>query len=307
MPIDWVTAGKIALAAGQAFMAHLQGRKDDAERERDRDLILAAIKQLRDEILGRLNELEVNQLKGELEGFRLIYASYDADPEDPVEEGRLVSLIDDAARVLGRMGSHLDTLPGNPELALQAWAIYVPLLYLRAQAMTERQVTYGADETKEALLSFDMALSRLAGLLSYLRGQSDRQFGPVVCKPIPDSEDSRVCWYFWRHGAQAGEQFICGSTRDPKGVEKCQKSRATNMDRAYRGFDGVREITAAAEQLQDARDALDTISALDALTRKGVDIGDLVIVRGRLARSSPADAVRAAGAAGAAPPRDWFS
>jgi hypothetical protein len=27
MPIDWIVAGKVALAAGQAFMAHLQGRR----------------------------------------------------------------------------------------------------------------------------------------------------------------------------------------------------------------------------------------------------------------------------------------
>jgi flavin-binding protein dodecin len=301
MAIEWVTAGKIALAAGQAFMAHLQGRKDDDERERDRDLLLAAIKRAQDEILNRLNLLEVNQLRGELEGFQLIYASYDPDPNDPVEESRLVTLIDDSARVLGRLGAHLDTVGSNPDLALEAWAIYVPLLYLRAQAMTERGVTYGAEETTDALVSFDMALPRLAGLLSYLRGQSDSQFGPVVCKPIPDSQDSRVCWYWW-----GNEQFICGSTRDPKGVEKCQKSRATNMDAAYRAFEGVREITAAADQLQEARDVLDTISALDLLTHRGVDVGDVIIVRGRLVRSLPrADA--SATAADSAPSQEWFS
>ena len=300
MAIEWITAGKIALAAGQAFMAHLQGRKDDAERERDRDLILAAIQRLHDEVLDRLNELEVNQLRGELEGFQLTYASYDPDPDDPVEEGRLVTLIDDSARVLGRVGAHLDTVGGNPDLALEAWAVYVPLLYLRAQAMTERQVTYGADETTDALLSFDMALPRLAGLLTYLRGRSDSEFGPVVCKPVPDSQDTRVCWYWW-----GNEQFICGSTRDPRGVEKCQNSRATNMDNAYRAFPGVREITAAAEQLQDARDALDTIRALDLLTHHGIDV-DVVIVHGRFARSRP-EPDATVKAAVPARPVDWFS
>lgn len=301
MPIEWVTAGKIALAAGQAFLAHLQGRKDDAERERDRELILAAIKRAQDEILNRLNLLEVNQLRGELEGFQLIYDSYDPDPNDSAEEDRLVSLIDDSARVLGRLGAHLDTVGSNPALALEAWAIYVPLLYLRAQAMTERQVTYGANEAQDALLSFDMALSRLSGLLSYLRGQSDRQFGPVVCRPVPDSQDSRVCWYWW-----GNEQFICGSTRDPRGVEKCQRSRASNMDRAYRDFEGVAEITAASTQLQDARDALDTMNALDMLTLSGVEVGEVLIVRGRLVRSRPrADAQPKAAAA--VPSADWFS
>jgi hypothetical protein len=307
MPIDWVVAGKVALAAGQAFMAHLQGRKNDAERERDRELILAAIKRMHDEVLDRLNVLETNQLKGELEGFRLIYASYDADPDDPVEEGRLVSLIDDSARVLGRIGAHLDTVPGNPELALETWAVYVPLLYLRAQAMTERQATFGADETREAMLSFDMAIPRLGGLLAWLRQQSDSQFGPVVCKPMPDSDDSKVCWYWWRHGPNVAEQFICGSTRDPRGVEKCQQSRARNMEATYRAFDGVAEITAAAEQLQDARDALDTIRTVDALTHKGIAVGDLNIVHGQFARTTSKGGSAALKAAGAPPSADFFS
>jgi hypothetical protein len=305
MPIDWVTAGKIAAAAVQAYMAHLQGRADDDERERDRDLILAAIARAHDEILDRLNLLEINQLKGELEGFQLTYAAYNPDPNDPVEEGRLVSLIDDSARVLGRLGAHLDALPSNPELALETWTIYVPLLYLRAQAMTERQVTYGADETQDALLSFDMAIPRLAGLLSYLRRQSDSHFGEVVCRPMPDSQDSHVCWYFWRTAPNFGVQVICGSTRDPKGVEKCNKSRAADMDNAYRVFEGVREITDAADQLQGARDALDSISVLDVLTHTGVDVGDVVLVRGRVARSLPT--LDAAKAPDGAPSVDWFS
>ena len=301
MAIGWLEAGKIALAAGQAFMAHLQGRQDDAERERDRELILAAVGRAREEILTRLNVLEVNQLRGELEGFELIYASYDPDPNDPAEEARLVALIDDSARVLGRLGAHLETVGANPDLALEAWAIYVPLLYLRAQAMTERQVTYGADETDDALLSFDMALPRLTGLLSHLRRVSDSHFGPVVCRPLPDSQDSRVCWYQW-----GNEQFICGSTRDPRGVAKCQESRTRNMELAYRAFEGVAEITAARDQLQDARDALATSGALDVLRRHGVDIGDVVVVRGGFARSRPA-ADAAARAADTEPSVDWFS
>src|SRR5205823_14492210 len=102
------------------------------------------------------------------------------------------------ARVLGRLGADLDSVGSDPDLAFEAWAIYVPLLYLRAQAMTERQITYGADETRNALQSFDMALPRLSRLLSILRARSDAQLGPVVCRPIPDSQDSRVCWYMYK-------------------------------------------------------------------------------------------------------------
>lgn len=253
MPIDWVIAGKVALAAGQAFMDHLTEAGNDAARERDRELILAAVRRVQTEILERLNELEINELRGELEGFRLTYASYDPDPADPLEEGRLVSLIDDSARVLGRLGAHLDAVADDTTLALalEAWAVYVPLLYLRAQAMTERQVVYGAMERDEAVVSFDSALPRLRGVLTYIRAQSDKTFGPVTCRPHPDSEDPKVCWYKW-----GNERFICGSTRDPNGVAKCRASRTRNMDIAYRSSAGVKEITAAAEQLQLARDAL---------------------------------------------------
>jgi hypothetical protein len=176
----------------------------------------------------------------------------------------------------------------------------VPLLYLRAQAMTERDVTFGADETTDALVSFDMALPRLSSLLAYLRSGSNSQFGPVVCKPIPDSQDSRVCWYWC-----GNEQFICGSTRDPGGVERCRQSRAANMDAAYRAFEGVREITAAADQLRDARAALDAIKALDLLRHRGVDVGEVVIVHGRLVRSPPKRKV--ASAADGEPSEGWFS
>ena len=78
------------------------------------------------------------------------------------------------------------------------------------------------------------------------------------------------------------------------------------MDRAYRAFDGVREITAAAEQLQGARDALDTMTALDILTHGGIVVGDLVLVHGRFVRSS-AKPDATANAVGDAQSVDWFS
>ena len=306
MPLDWVTAGKIALAAGQALLGYLQGKDDDAERARDRERILAAIQQSTDEVLARLNLLEVDRLRGELEGFHSIYASYDPDPDDPAEEERLVRLSDESARVLGQLGAHLDSLPRNPDLAFEAWAIYIPLLYLRAQAMAEREITYGADETADALESFDKAIPRLTSLLAHLRQQSDGLFGPVVCKPMPDSQDSRVCWYWWRHGTNAAEQVICGSTRDPRGVEKCQQSRARTMENAYRSFPGVAEITAVLEQLHDARDALDTTHVLDVLVHHGIDVGEVVMVQGRFARAPSTGRLRTTDTVRALEP-DWFS
>ena len=78
------------------------------------------------------------------------------------------------------------------------------------------------------------------------------------------------------------------------------------MENAYRAFEGVLEITAAAKHLQDARDALDTIGALDLLTRHGVDVGDLVIVHGRLVRSRPS-ARALDGETASVSAADWFS
>ena len=282
MAIEWVTAGKVAAAAAQAFWSYLQGRKDAAERDRNRDLMIQAINQARDDILDRMNAIERAILSGELEGFQVIYASYNPDPNDPLEEERLVNIADDSARVLGRLGSHLDNVPSNPDLAFDVWAIYVPLLYLRAQALAERQAVYGADQATEAILSFDLAIPRLNGLLSRLRARSDAGFGPIVCKPMPDSQDARVCWYRWIHG-NVSEQFICGSTRDPRGIEKCKASRASNMDTAYRNTPGVRQITAAVEQLQISRDALETIDTLDILGTHGVLVGELKVVNGHFA------------------------
>lgn len=252
---------------------------------------MQAIGRARSDLLDRLNEIERAQCSGELERFQLIYDSYNPDPTDPLEEARLVNLADDSAGALGRIGSHLDNVPSNPELAFDVWAIYVPLLYLRAQALAERQATYGANQTTEALLSFELAIPRLNGLLTVLRARSDSAFGPVVCKPIPDSEDPRVCWYWWRHSGGAGEQFICGSLRDPRGIAKCQESRARSMDSAYRNTEGVREITGAVEQLQRAYDALDTIGALDELVSRGITVGKLKTINGRFAfdTSAPGD------------------
>ncbi|MCA1650507.1 MAG: hypothetical protein LC753_09575 [Acidobacteria bacterium] len=245
MAFNWLTAGQIAFSAGSAFLNYLQVGRDDREREHDRELILAAIRSMREDILDTLNLLAVNEFRGDLEGFQSTYEAYDPDPNDPVEENRLVRLIDDSARVLGRLGANLDTVGSNPDLALEAWTVYVPLLYLRAQAMTERQVTYGNSEVRD-------------------------------------------------------EQYICGSTRDPRGVQKCQDSRRSIMESSYQRFPGVKQITESREQVQLARDAVDTRSALDRLTQAGVLVGPIIFEGGHFRRVAPEPGEIAAG-------NDWFT
>ena len=280
--MDVVTAGQIAFAAASAVWSYFSNQADDADRERYRNDILRAIKRMQDELLDTMIELAVIDLRGELQGFRLTYQAYDPDPSDPVEEERLRSLIDDSADTVGRLGVGLDSVATLPDLALETWAVYVPLLYLRAQAMTERQLTYGSSEIADILPSIDEAIPRLKLLLSHLRVVSDGRFGKITCRPIPDSQDHRVCWY--RMGAG---QIICGSLRDPGGVEKCNRARRRHMDTAYSAFEGVREITAAIEQLEQTRDALDSFSVLHILSNKGVEVGDLVLQDGRIHRTGP--------------------
>jgi hypothetical protein len=72
------------------------------------------------------------------------------------------------------------------------------------------------------------------------------------------------------------------------------------------GRSGVQQISAALTQLQDARDNLDTIGTLDILATNGVDVGEIVFVGGRLARSLPKPRTSAR-KVGPAPDQDWFT
>jgi hypothetical protein len=282
----WQIAGQIVAAAGGAYLDHLRRREEEERRERDRREILNAIRRVGNEILTELTEQRLTELRGELEGFRLTYGAYDPDPADRNEENRLVRLIDDSARVIGQVGQAVAGVANNQRLALDAWPIYLSLIYLRAQAMTERQVTYGSAEAQDALPAFDAAIPRLDNLLAFLRRQSDARFGPVVCRRHPDFQRT-VCWYQWGR-----TQEICGSLSDPTGIAKCQRARARHMESAYQSFEGVAEITAAAAQLQEARDALDTVGALDWLAGVGVNLwGEVVVAAGRfhLPASFPSD------------------
>lgn len=150
--VDWAAAGKLAWDLAKAYWAYLGDVADDEQRESDRDHIIRVIALTRTQILDRIDEIEAGELRGEFEGFETIYSSYDPDPDNPVEEERLRGLIDDSARVLGRLGGHLDDVGEHPKMAFEMWVVYVALLYLRAQAMAERQVTYGANETNDERL-----------------------------------------------------------------------------------------------------------------------------------------------------------
>jgi hypothetical protein len=203
---------KIAAAAGGAFLNYLKERASAEKRAQERAELLAAIKKLTDEILVTLRQLDIDTLTGELEGFHETYSTYDPDPTDVNEENRLVRLIDDSARVLGRMGRGLDDDSLKSATKIEYLAIYIPLLYLRAQAMVGREITYKADMINDITSSFDTAIARMNANLRILRRASDGRFGKVTCGPMSDSQDPGVCWY--RLG---GAKIICGSLKDPRG------------------------------------------------------------------------------------------
>jgi len=273
MPFPWAAAAGLIASAASAYLDHLKARADAEQRARDRDSILNAIAHTRDQILTEMVRETIAELSGELEGFQSTYGAYDPDPDDPVEEERLARLIDDSARTLGRLGALIDGARTNPaldspgaQLALQSWPIYLSVLYLRSQAMTERQVTFGAAELKDSLPEMDAALMRLDGLLTYLRKQSHARFGAITFR-VREKPPSIVTFYSF-----LGEQFVCAML--PKSPKNCELARARHMDTAYAAFEGVRELREVNEQLNNVRDALETVSVIDLITHR--DPGDLV-------------------------------
>jgi len=258
MAFPWAAAAGFVASAASAYLEHLRSRAESTQRAQDRRDIIAVVRSATDRLLTALVAATIAELRGELEGYSSTYDAYDADPDSPVEENRLVRLIDDSARTAGRLGVLADEVHDNPRLALESWPIYLAVIYLRAQAMTERQVTYGATELADALPSFDAAATRIEGLLAYLREQSDRRFGPIRGR-IVENPPAIVTFYSF-----LGTPVVCGTptAADPR---KCERARARHMDSAYDDVDGVADFRNVLKQLRDVRDALDTFNVLDGM------------------------------------------
>ena len=69
---------------------------------------MAAIKELTDDVIKTFKDMDIKALSGELDGFQETYGAYDPDRNDTSERDRLRDLIDDSARVTGRMGQGLE-------------------------------------------------------------------------------------------------------------------------------------------------------------------------------------------------------
>jgi hypothetical protein len=250
MAFPWAIAAQIVAAAAKAYREHREAGNDAEERERLREAIVTAISQMREEVIAEVVALRLSELEGQVEGFETTYAAYDPDPNNPVEENRLVRLIDDAALVLGELGRLIDMVRADPDVGLPAWPPYLSLLYLRAQAMTEREVTYGADEIDDILPTFEVALQRMYGVILYLRDLSDARFGPVITRRHPDFTE-RVVGYMFKHNF-----MFCGYLNRPDAIESANEERERHMNSAYAAYEGVRETHEAIDELQARIDEL---------------------------------------------------
>jgi hypothetical protein len=248
--MDWVEVGSKIAQVAAALNSYLQNKESEAARERDRKAIIAAIEQTRKAILEANLENRLRELTGEIEGLHTRYDTYDPQPDDTVEEGRLVSVIDGAATLLGNLGvEFIDELGSDaPAVGVDAWAPYAALAFFRAQAMTEREVTFGANEVKDVADMLDVAIVRTESVLTFLRGESDRRFSRTKCGRHPDFQET-VCSYKFQN-----EEVICGRLSDPTGVRKCNDKRAAHMDREFAAFVPVPQVRSGLNDLVAARD-----------------------------------------------------
>ena len=259
MPFPWAIAAQIVKAAATAYREYADSENDAQERERLRESIIAAISQMRDEVIAEVIALRLAELEGEVQGFEDTYQTYDAEPGNDVEENRLARLIDDAAQTMGELGVLVDMVRADPDLGLPAWPPYLSIFYLRAQAMTEREITYEADEISDILPSAEDALQRMQGVQQYLRDMSDARFGAVGSRRDGDFTVNVVGYMFEHH-------FIpCGFANDPDVIQRANEARDWHMESAYLGYEGVREANEAIDDLQTTIDDLSQTSFLDRL------------------------------------------
>ena len=110
--MDWFGAASLLLAVGRAVYDYgWAAPAAEDEREQQQREILDAIRTSNQVLMQTAVALNIAELAGEVEGFLEIYDTYDADPNNPAEEGRLVSLIDDSAGVIGRLTENIALLP----------------------------------------------------------------------------------------------------------------------------------------------------------------------------------------------------
>jgi hypothetical protein len=182
--------------------------KDEQQRQKLRKDMTEIVGKAKQEIITQLMIDKMTTLKGEIEGFENTFAAYDPDPSDPLEENRLVRLIDDSSRVLGQLGQCVDLAgpaaypASNSELAFQCYPLYLTLTYLRVSAMVERELTYGAEEIKDAIDSFAKVRERTDLIEDRMRAASDARFGNIKSKENGEGVGEKLFWWYVFDGKQ---------------------------------------------------------------------------------------------------------
>lgn len=253
--MSWMVVAQVVAAAAQATYGFLKSASDAEKRDQKHAEMLAVLDEVRFSILSTMVEIEVAELTGEVRGFVDIMRSYDGDPDDSAEEERLRSLIDDSARVIGRLSAHIDNLPNTPgdqdaetttrTLALESAAILAPLIYVRAQAMAERQFTYKNPEIRDIPHSLDDGARSLRHVATYVRTESDGRFTTVATHRDPESHRQVFGYRF------SGRLIPCGPVAMNGTFAQCQEQRRRHIQGASVTYlDGAGPVlTAAASQM----------------------------------------------------------
>jgi hypothetical protein len=260
--VNWIALASTALEIGKAIHNYGWGNAaEEAEKRRQLEEILGAIRTSTSIVLDAVVSIEINRLRGDVNGFLEIFDTYDAGPG---EEARLREIADNSARTVANLAANITLLPlaGTSMeaadkkfkriLALESAGLMVPLVFLRVQALVERELTYGAKEIKDVPGVLEQAISDLSPVPAKLRKSSDSRFGPLFTQ---NSEEHglRLTWHAYLFN---GRPVPCSLVRIANSRAISESSRRSRMNAEYASYEGGAgpAISQAMEQMRIIRD-----------------------------------------------------
>lgn len=246
--MDWLALAGTALEIGKAIHRYGWGNAaEEAEKRRQLEAILGAIRTSTSIILDAVITTEINRLKGDVNGFLDIFDTYDADPNSQSEEDRLRQVADESARTVANLAANITVLPvagsnsmtaedekAKKNLALDSAGLMIPLVFLRVQALVERELTYGAPEIKDVPAVLDQSISDLSAVPVKLRRSSDHRFSTIFT-------DNKI-----EHGLKLprfayrfnGMVVPCSLIRIANARAISERRRISHMNAAYAAYEG---------------------------------------------------------------------
>lgn len=236
--VDWIKLGSQMHAVAALIYAYGWGNAAEAaERARLHKEILDTIKTSASSIKDLIIQIEIAKLKGEVTWLIDKFEDFDPDPSDKGQNERLRAIIDDSENVLGRMSANIGLLQNGGEatnLALESVALSMPLVFLRVQAMVERQKIYGSQDVKGIPRALNRAVDRLSPVPIQLRAWSDARFGPLIVQTTKDP-GPKISYYAFRFNNMS---IPCFPTRVTNARAMSEKNRRSRMDAEYAGYRG---------------------------------------------------------------------